>query len=290
MKESRQNSGIRASYRRSKSKVDRRARAAKNTRFAPATSAVTLAITFTDETSCPTAGIIDLQKLLSLEPKNDTARKEILAVEQLEQCNNEVQWPYDNRETPEELEDAVEVEEDSDSEDFVHEGTDGACRDFNHDGCHRGTACWFRHAPDLDTTRDELGRNVCLAWLLSQCKKGPTCPYAHDRTYLSSSGWWTNARRLEAVRKETEEKARVVGRPYPTEFLLRDMAPKPWMFEAWAIFPYDRFPESRKEWERKGEYSPHSYIMREMRLYHINPTDPDALEQLEQMRIYHGHI
>jgi hypothetical protein len=55
------------------------------------------------------------------------------------------------------LDDPLVIASESDSSDFVHEGNGTPCRDYNHDGCQRGTSCQFKHAPvKQKTTRDEL--------------------------------------------------------------------------------------------------------------------------------------
>ncbi|KAJ3825745.1 hypothetical protein F5880DRAFT_1550201 [Lentinula raphanica] len=82
----------------------------------------------------------------------------------------------------------------SDSEDYKHKGknkgTKLACRYYNHDGCRFGNSCRYKHAPDDRSIRDELGRNVCLHFLINRCKFGSGCWYAHEKLYLPSNGWW----------------------------------------------------------------------------------------------------
>lgn len=54
-------------------------------------------------------------------------------------------------------------------------------------------------------TRDRLGRNVCLRFLLGDCRVG-SCVYSHDtgRTYLPSGRWWE----CEAKRAEVRDMSR----------------------------------------------------------------------------------
>ncbi|KAJ3758825.1 hypothetical protein EV360DRAFT_43092 [Lentinula raphanica] len=82
----------------------------------------------------------------------------------------------------------------SDSEDFRHKGKNKGdklpCRYYNHDGCRFGNSCRYKHAPDDRSIRDELGRNVCLHFLINRCKFGSGCWYAHEKLYLPSNGWW----------------------------------------------------------------------------------------------------
>ncbi|KAE9410907.1 hypothetical protein BT96DRAFT_983585 [Gymnopus androsaceus JB14] len=78
----------------------------------------------------------------------------------------------------------------SDSEEYRHSGNGRPCRYYNHNGCQFGKSCRYKHAPDVRSVRDELGRNVCLHFLIDRCKFDDRCWYAHDKTYLPSNGWW----------------------------------------------------------------------------------------------------
>ena len=51
---------------------------------------------------------------------------------------------------------ALEIASVSDSSDCNHVGNGVQCRFYNHDGCGRGTACTFSHAPDEKSVRDGL--------------------------------------------------------------------------------------------------------------------------------------
>ncbi|KAK0477469.1 hypothetical protein IW261DRAFT_1487745 [Armillaria novae-zelandiae] len=82
------------------------------------------------------------------------------------------------------------IQTDSDSSDFEHDGNGKPCRAYNHEGCSQGSKCSLRHSPEEDTTRDQLGRNVCNMWLVGMCISGGACPYAHSKEYLPESGWW----------------------------------------------------------------------------------------------------
>ncbi|KAJ4494355.1 hypothetical protein C8R41DRAFT_829828 [Lentinula lateritia] len=84
----------------------------------------------------------------------------------------------------------------SDSEEHQHKGKGKGkgvklpCRYYNHKGCQFGKVCRYKHAPDDRSIRDELGRNVCLHFLIDRCKFGDQCWYAHEKMYLPSNGWW----------------------------------------------------------------------------------------------------
>ncbi|KAG7453095.1 uncharacterized protein BT62DRAFT_959370 [Guyanagaster necrorhizus] len=79
----------------------------------------------------------------------------------------------------------------SDSSDCHHIGNGIACRYYNHGGCRRGESCAFSHAPDEKSVRDNLGKNVCLYFLLGNCKFGDAkCIYSHTRLYLREDGFW----------------------------------------------------------------------------------------------------
>lgn len=51
---------------------------------------------------------------------------------------------------------ALEIASVSDSSDCNHVGNGVQCRFYNHEGCARGSACMFSHAPDEKSVRDEL--------------------------------------------------------------------------------------------------------------------------------------
>ncbi|KAF9068046.1 hypothetical protein BDP27DRAFT_1295616 [Rhodocollybia butyracea] len=85
----------------------------------------------------------------------------------------------------------------SDTEDHHHKGNKLPCRYYNHEGCQFGKVCRYMHAPDNRSIRDELGRNVCLHFLVDRCKFGKRCWYTHDKTYLPSNGWWNDMEGVE---------------------------------------------------------------------------------------------
>ncbi|KAK0458618.1 uncharacterized protein EV420DRAFT_1543418 [Desarmillaria tabescens] len=82
---------------------------------------------------------------------------------------------------------------DSDSSDCHHFGNGIACRFYNHGGCNRGHNCKFSHTPDDKSVRDDLGKNVCLFFLLGICKFGDAkCIYSHTKLYLPENGFWND--------------------------------------------------------------------------------------------------
>ncbi|KAF4622452.1 hypothetical protein D9613_009592 [Agrocybe pediades] len=100
---------------------------------------------------------------------------------------------------------ALEVDELSDSSDCNHVGNGVQCRFYNHEGCARGTACVFSHAPDEKSVRDELGKNVCIYHLLDSCKFGATkCIYSHSKDALPKRGWWTSPEQIAKVKSVME--------------------------------------------------------------------------------------
>ena len=124
---------------------------------------------------------------------------------------------------------ALEIASVSDSSDCQHVGNGVPCRFYNHQGCARGTACTFSHAPDEKSVRDELlvilifldasftdrqcrGRNVCIYHLLDSCKFGASkCIYSHSKEALPKRGWWTSPEKVakvKAVLEVAEKKAR----------------------------------------------------------------------------------
>ncbi|KAL1714479.1 hypothetical protein EV715DRAFT_209481, partial [Schizophyllum commune] len=100
---------------------------------------------------------------------------------------------------------AEEYEAYSGSSDCEREGNGTACRFYNHGGCNRGKACRFSHAPDGKSVRDDLGKNVCIHFLLGNCKYGADkCIYSHNRAYLPERGWWNDPESVEVIRTAFE--------------------------------------------------------------------------------------
>ncbi|SJL04759.1 uncharacterized protein ARMOST_08129 [Armillaria ostoyae] len=89
----------------------------------------------------------------------------------------------------------------SDSSDCRHVGNGVACRFYNHGGCNRGKNCAFSHAQDDKSIRDDLGKNVCLYFLLGNCKFGDAkCIYSHTRLYLRENGFWNDEEATAVLR------------------------------------------------------------------------------------------
>ncbi|PPQ87238.1 hypothetical protein CVT25_004088 [Psilocybe cyanescens] len=100
---------------------------------------------------------------------------------------------------------ALEIAELSDSSDCNHIGNGIQCRFYNHDGCGRGTTCTFSHAPDEKSVRDDLGKNVCIYFLLDSCKFGAAkCIYSHSKNALPKRGWWTSPEQVAKVKSVLE--------------------------------------------------------------------------------------
>ncbi|KAF9457703.1 hypothetical protein BDZ94DRAFT_1326058 [Collybia nuda] len=97
---------------------------------------------------------------------------------------------------------SLELASMSDSSDCNHVGNGIACRFYNHQGCARGSECTFSHAPDEKSVRDDMGKNVCIYYLLSTCKFGEhKCVYAHTKIFLSSTrGWWNDEAQIAKVK------------------------------------------------------------------------------------------
>ncbi|CDO77835.1 hypothetical protein BN946_scf184714.g10 [Trametes cinnabarina] len=177
----------------------------------------------------------DLQHILSEDPTNASARAELAEVARLRRI-----YPCEEGcpELDEVLEgEAFELEDESDSEDFRHTGNHIPCKHYNHEGCTRGTRCRFNHAPDAKSVRDELGRNVCIYWLLGDCRFGDErCVYAHDRTYLPERGWWNDKERYPDIRKEgsatlgnNRRRSRAA-----LKRLVETLKPDDWRLDMWA--------------------------------------------------------
>ena len=97
-------------------------------------------------------------KVLQFDPSSKEARDELetcaklLQLKRLDEYDSgsdsyvETDWLHSEAET-------VVL---SESDDFKHEGNGIPCRFYNHDGCNRGSACAYKHAPDNRSIRDKL--------------------------------------------------------------------------------------------------------------------------------------
>ncbi|KIO24980.1 hypothetical protein M407DRAFT_25625, partial [Tulasnella calospora MUT 4182] len=82
----------------------------------------------------------------------------------------------------------------SHTSDYEHEGNGIPCHAYNHEGCEKRKACEFSHAPDGQSLRDDLGKNVCLRFVAGKCQFKEECVYSHVEKYLplrKRSGPWT---------------------------------------------------------------------------------------------------
>ncbi|KAG5639186.1 hypothetical protein H0H81_006090 [Sphagnurus paluster] len=149
------------------------------------------------------AAIIDFESVLKQDPTRTEARAQLKIARNLyittiaremydsedgsegSRITEDLEWPnYDD--SPFE-----ESEVDSDSSDCRHIGNSFPCRFYNHEGCSRKDQCRYSHAPDHKSIRDNVGKNVCLGFLVDLCKFGAKCVYSHEREYLPA-GWWDN--------------------------------------------------------------------------------------------------
>ncbi|KAI4518575.1 hypothetical protein GGG16DRAFT_118292 [Schizophyllum commune] len=96
--------------------------------------------------------------------------------------------------------------------DDKYTSTAPSCRFHNHDGCARGEKCTFSHAPDEKSVRDAVGQNVCLHFLLDDCRFGAEkCIYSHSRADLPPNGWWDDPHQKDIVRKHVRSALRKSG-------------------------------------------------------------------------------
>ncbi|KAI1786107.1 hypothetical protein LXA43DRAFT_1099551 [Ganoderma leucocontextum] len=195
--------------------------------------------------------LADLEWLLAIDKMNMPALTEKVHIrETVLGLDEDSDWMEDKSvRSRRDHERAMEIEDESDSEDFVHPASTGiACRYHNSEdtGCRNGKTCHSRHAPDSKSVRDELGRNVCVYWLLGHCRLDAAgkCVYAHDATYLPSRGWWNDTARLNRLRAEFD--AATVVEPLdlgagrvPESILVEAFVPLPWRRDLWAIATYD---------------------------------------------------
>ncbi|PIL32501.1 transporter [Ganoderma sinense ZZ0214-1] len=237
------------------------------------------------------AALADLEWLLAIDKTNAPALKEKVAVREILKRAGSTDWPEDHLVRSKRDEDvAVEVEDESDSEDFAHPGTVIACRYYNtrETGCRFGKACLSRHAPDSKSIRDELGRNVCLSWLMGHCRfaAGAKCVYAHDATYLPDRGWWTDTARVERTRTEffkaIKEEPLDLGAGRVEERILAEaFVPLSWRQDMWAVASYKEEVYDREL--GSDEDSEHSYGYGSGSSYDYSDSE-DSEDDLEEVR------
>ncbi|KAI9065693.1 hypothetical protein FKP32DRAFT_1674525 [Trametes sanguinea] len=191
----------------------------------------------------------DLQRILSLDPANASARSELEEIRRLRQITPGIEGAPELDEIWDGME--FELEDESDSEDF-YDGNDVPCNHYNHARCARGTQCRFSHAPDRKSVRDELGRNVCVYWLLGECLFGAErCVYAHDRTYLPERGWWDNKERNARLAKGAkfhQQASRYSLLPKLPAILAEAAKPGDWRDDLWVDGGYAEEARLQKEY------------------------------------------
>ncbi|KAI0052818.1 hypothetical protein FA95DRAFT_1601514 [Auriscalpium vulgare] len=148
------------------------------------------------------AAIVDLEILLEQEPNCVEAQVELDKIQQRwERGEGELGGYESDDGYPQPDESRIELMSASDTTDFQHAGNGIPCRFYNHSGCVRGVACGFSHAPDQKSVRDALGKNVCLYFLIGDCKFGPVkCVYSHNRAFLTEGRWYDDDEKTMAAR------------------------------------------------------------------------------------------
>ncbi|CAA7260895.1 unnamed protein product [Cyclocybe aegerita] len=148
----------------------------------------------------------DFEAILRRDPDCQEAHQELEIVRGLlAATSEELEHESDDEEHPGFSDEAWESYSDSDSPDCKHLGIDQVaqppCQAYNRGGCENGIGCPLGHAPDRKSVRDELGKNVCVYYLLGNCASGEaSCPYSHDRNYLPPNGWWNYPDQVEAAK------------------------------------------------------------------------------------------
>ncbi|TDL23900.1 hypothetical protein BD410DRAFT_786568 [Rickenella mellea] len=136
--------------------------------------------------------IIDFETVLAQDPANADALSQLTITRELFESGEGDETGYDTEgeQFPPLDAEKWEIDTESDSSDYQHDGNGIPCRFYNRDGCNKGNGplgCKYRHSPDEKSSRDKLGRNVCLYYTIGICKFGDEkCNYAHDLTYLDA--------------------------------------------------------------------------------------------------------
>ncbi|RPD52547.1 hypothetical protein L226DRAFT_496202 [Lentinus tigrinus ALCF2SS1-7] len=176
--------------------------------------------------------VSDLSILLDIDEQNEAASKEFIEVESRINVEDEID-ELNHDEYDYMAGEPLEVEVESDTED-MHIGNGTPCKFYNHNGCRHGNRCRFKHAPDSKSVRDDLGRNVCVSWLVGECRFGDRCVYAHEKIYLPARGWWTNKIRLEHLREKFDDFACEDRMDVSESILPEALKPLPWRYDIWV--------------------------------------------------------
>ncbi|KIJ13194.1 hypothetical protein PAXINDRAFT_177052 [Paxillus involutus ATCC 200175] len=224
------------------------------------------------------AAVTDFRTVLSLDPENQETKARLGFVEELSLVNEGIDTGYSDDEFPSPSEDPELEDSMSDSSDCEHGGNDIPCKFYNHDGCAKGPACRFSHAPDNKSERDALGKNVCSYFLMGLCKFGDNrCSYSHSREYLPEKGWWTTAEGLTSARKLYKH-ARVL----PKEVV---KVAEDYVAASFGRLGKDKAPQKKKS--KNGRCQSHAFLYggsdsEEEELNEYGFTNSDTQELLSQ--------
>ncbi|KAF8874770.1 hypothetical protein CPB84DRAFT_1715571 [Gymnopilus junonius] len=149
------------------------------------------------------SAICDLETVIAEDPASvQEATKELNTVRTLLEEDGGIEEEETEKKHPNFDDEPWDYYSDSETEDCNHEGNKTPCRFYNHAGCARGRSCQFSHAPDDNSVRDELGKNVCLKFLFNECEFGATkCIYSHEKKYLPAGGWWEDQEKVAAAKR-----------------------------------------------------------------------------------------
>ncbi|KZV86243.1 hypothetical protein EXIGLDRAFT_725067 [Exidia glandulosa HHB12029] len=135
------------------------------------------------------SAITDFELALKVDPHLKEAQVQL--AETREQWDNGIGFHTGKEKKEDEApgidERGLSSDEESDSEDFRHEGNGRPCKLHNQSRCTAGTSCQFSHAPDISAERDLLGRNVCKNFIIDRCPLSmEECKFSHSKAYLPS--------------------------------------------------------------------------------------------------------
>ncbi|KZP09236.1 hypothetical protein FIBSPDRAFT_242463 [Athelia psychrophila] len=136
------------------------------------------------------AAMSDFENVLRIDPQCHEARRELAIARELWEEGEGDETGFNTSEDEAPHPEANPDNDDSEDEHHIGRGAKllVPCRFHNHDGCNKGAACDYSHAPDNRSLQDDLGRNVCMRHLIDSCKFGNTCVYAHTSEFLPDSG------------------------------------------------------------------------------------------------------
>ena len=101
-----------------------------------------------------------------------------------------------------------------------------------------------------ELTMRSSGRNVCLLWLVGDCRFAESCVYAHEAVYLPPNGWWTDTQRLDRLCEAFKDAAKHDPIDASESISAEALRPRSWRQDLWAApvdFTDEGYRDAQKE-------------------------------------------